>query len=50
MDVAQSTGRAARDSVCGMSVQPSTDTLSLQHYGHFYHFCSESCRSATSLL
>lgn len=34
---------AARDPVCGMTVEPSDD-ISWVHRGHTYYFCSMSCR------
>ena len=34
-----------RDPVCGMKVDPSTRGLSLEHAGHRFHFCAESCRA-----
>ena len=34
----------ARDPVCAMEVNPSPGGLPLDHAGHRYHFCAESCR------
>ncbi|PSM19008.1 heavy metal translocating P-type ATPase [Nitratireductor sp. StC3] len=35
-----------RDPVCGMLVDPGNETRSLEHAGHVYYFCSQSCRDA----
>ncbi len=37
---------AARDPVCGMTVDPSRAAASLTHEGTTYHFCSAGCRNA----
>ncbi|WP_163269569.1 heavy metal translocating P-type ATPase [Chelativorans alearense] len=37
--------QVVRDPVCGMTVDPSKGKPSLEHAGHTYHFCSESCRN-----
>ncbi|MEO9613848.1 MAG: heavy metal translocating P-type ATPase [Nitratireductor sp.] len=37
-------GEIVRDPVCGMLVEPETDTPSLDYGGHVYHFCSQRCR------
>ena len=34
-----------RDPVCGMTVDPGAGKLTVEHDGHTYHFCSESCRN-----
>ncbi|GAB4445909.1 MAG: heavy metal translocating P-type ATPase [Rhodocyclaceae bacterium] len=36
-------GAAARDPVCGMSVDPAAGKPSLEHGGRTYHFCSQHC-------
>ncbi|TWH01234.1 Cu+-exporting ATPase [Mesorhizobium sp. J18] len=33
-----------RDPVCGMTVDPEAGKPTVEHDGHTYHFCSESCR------
>ena len=38
-------GPAAIDPVCGMSVDPHTSTLKVEHGGHTYYFCSAGCRT-----
>ena len=37
-------GSAARDPVCGMSVDPQKSTAASAYRGKTYHFCSTSCR------
>jgi P-type Cu+ transporter len=36
---------AVIDPVCGMTVDPLTSGHKLEHSGHTFHFCSDSCRS-----
>jgi Cu+-exporting ATPase len=36
---------AARDPVCGMTVDPAAGKPTAEHGGHLYHFCSERCLS-----
>ena len=35
---------AARDPVCGMTVDPNAGKPSAEHAGQIYHFCSQRCR------
>ncbi|WP_404404007.1 heavy metal translocating P-type ATPase [Pelagibacterium halotolerans] len=37
--------KIVRDPVCGMTVDLAAGKPSVQHNGHTYHFCSESCRT-----
>lgn len=32
-----------RDPVCGISVEPGTDTMRVGHAGTTYYFCSQQC-------
>jgi Cu+-exporting ATPase len=41
---AQSTAQAARDPVCGMTVDPATAKHTAQQDGTIYYFCSGRCR------
>ena len=34
-----------KDPVCGMQVDPASSTLSAEHGGQTYHFCSAGCRT-----
>ncbi|WP_136617436.1 MULTISPECIES: heavy metal translocating P-type ATPase [Mesorhizobium] len=34
-----------RDPVCGMIVDPAAGKPTAEHDGHFYHFCSQGCRT-----
>ncbi|MEO5758387.1 MAG: heavy metal translocating P-type ATPase [Mesorhizobium sp.] len=34
-----------RDPVCGMTVDPAAGKPTAEHDGHFYHFCSQGCRT-----
>ncbi|KQU87549.1 copper-transporting ATPase [Mesorhizobium sp. Root102] len=34
-----------RDPVCGMTVDPAAGKPAAEHDGHFYHFCSQGCRT-----
>jgi Cu+-exporting ATPase len=34
-----------RDSVCGMEVDPQSNTPTAEYEGHDYHFCSTGCRN-----
>ncbi len=36
---------AAKDPVCGMTVDPATAQHHAEHDGHAYHFCSAGCRT-----
>jgi P-type Cu+ transporter len=38
------TVRATIDPVCGMAVDPLTSVHKLEHGGHTYYFCADSCR------
>ncbi len=38
-------GRAVRDPVCGMTVDPQTSLHVVEHVGHVHHFCSAGCRA-----
>jgi uncharacterized protein len=42
----QAKAQAARDPVCGMSVDPHTATERAEHQGVTYRFCSSGCREA----
>ena len=45
MSTAGSRGRAeVIDPVCGMAITPENAAGHVDHEGHTYHFCSESCR------
>ena len=37
-----------RDPVCGMTVNPGSDTPCFEHDGQMFHFCHESCRDKFS--
>lgn len=37
-----------RDPVCGMLVDPAAGKPTVDHEGHTYHFCSDSCRNKFS--
>ncbi|TKT74247.1 heavy metal translocating P-type ATPase [Aquamicrobium sp. LC103] len=41
---AAATQAVIRDPVCGMTVDPSAGKPTVEHGGHVYHFCSDSCR------
>jgi len=36
----------ATDPVCGMQVDEATATITKNHDGHVYYFCSEGCKSS----
>ncbi len=46
MSAPQHGGKAARDPVCGMMVDPSRTAEHVSHGGTTYHFCSADCRAA----
>ena len=33
-----------KDVVCGMTVEPSTDTPKSEYKGQMYYFCSKGCK------
>ena len=35
-----------KDPVCGMDLDPPTDTRTAEHQGHTYSFCSPRCQQA----
>jgi Cu+-exporting ATPase len=41
----QNVAAAARDPVCGMSVDPATSRHRAEHHGETFHFCSAGCRA-----
>jgi P-type Cu+ transporter len=42
---AEAAGAAARDPVCGMTVDPHTTPHRAEHQGHTYYFCAAGCRA-----
>src|SRR6266852_445790 len=42
------TNAAARDPVCGMSVDPATSQHRLDYHGETFHFCSADCKTKFS--
>lgn len=43
---ARAPAKTSTDPVCDMQVRVSADTPHVQHAGHGYYFCSETCRAA----
>ena len=45
MNISHSSENAAKDPVCGMTVNPETSPHHHEHGGETYHFCAERCRA-----
>ena len=37
-----------RDPVCGMAIEPGAATVSAEHRGQSYRFCSDACRARSA--